>query len=95
MDGLHRMIVSGRNCELSRTALQDAAGVAQPEPGMEIYTAYLHARHAGEYLLKAHTLRARDRDAADHCHTEAMHYIDQLAETLGLELVPRTDVVTR
>lgn len=95
MDGLHRIVVSGKNRDLSHTAVQDAATRTAPEPGMEIYMAYLHGRHAGEWLLKAHTLRDRDKVASDHYHTLAMCELDKLAEALGLELVPRTDVVTR
>ena len=48
-----------------------------------------------ESLLRSHTLRRRDKDAADHHHTEAMNYLDQLVEALGMELVPREDVRTR
>lgn len=93
MDGLHRIVVAGKNRDLSYTAMQDT--VRAPDPGMELYTAYIHSRQAGESLLKAHVLRERDKIAADHHHTRAMEQLDLLADALGLDLVPRADVVTR
>lgn len=95
MDGLHRIVVSGRNSDISRTAFQDAAMKSKIEDGMELYAAYIHSRQAGECLLRAHTLRLRDKAASDFHHTEAMRELDRLAEALGLELVPRQDVVMR
>lgn len=95
MDGLHRIVVSGRNNVISPTAFQDTAASHRPEPGMEIYMAYLHGRQAGEWLLKAHTLRERDKRACDHYHRMAMGELDKLAEALGLDLVPRGEAVTR
>ena len=96
MDGMHRILIAGKNGSLSRTAAQDtAAGSNQPpDEGMEFYMAYLYSRQAGEEFLKAHMLHRRDRIAADFHHVNAMEQMDKLAETLGLEIVARKNVVT-
>lgn len=68
---------------------------AAPVPGMELYTAYIHARTAAEYLHKAHVLRDYDKDTSEFWHTEAMKQLDLLTEAMELELVPREEVKTR
>ena len=93
MDGMHRILIAGRNGSLSRTAAQDAAGSTPPsDEGMDLYMAYLYTRQAGEAFLKAHMLRERDRHVSDLHHVNAMEQMDKLAETLGLELVARQNV---
>ena len=91
---MNRMIIKGLNGTVSPRPFQDAAVYSQSEPGMELYTARLHAEKAGEYLLLAHHDKANGR-ASDFYHRAAMEQLDKLAETLGLELVPREDLVTR
>ena len=94
MDGLHRMVVSGRNNVVSPTAFQDAAAAVKPEPGMELYSAKIFATKAAEYLLLAHHDR-KSGDTSEFYHQRAMEQLDHLAEVLGLELVARENVVTR
>lgn len=96
MDGLHRIVVSGKNRDLSPTAVQDAAECTQPDRDMELYSAMIRARMAAEYLLTTHVHRRNGNVAgADLYHTMAMKKLDEMAGFLGLDLVPREDVVTR
>ena len=93
MDGMHRILVAGRNSSMSHTAAQDTAGSTPPgDEGMDLYMAYLYTRQAGEAFLTAHMMRDRDRHVSDLHHVNAMEQMDKLAETLGLELVARQNV---
>ena len=42
MDGMHRILVAGRNSSMSHTAAQDTAGSTPPgDEGMDLYMALL------------------------------------------------------
>lgn len=88
---MNRMVITGRNDELGMTPFQEKAF----EADMFLYTAYIHARQAGEALLRAHTLRKSNAEMTDVWHTEAMKELDKLATALGVELVPRGESITR
>ena len=61
----------------------------------DLFVCHLHANNAACQLLQAHAmLKHSGRSALAH-RNQAMKELDKVAEMLGLELVPRVDVVTR
>lgn len=92
----NRVVITGKNRAISPTAFQDAANVAQSEPGMEFYMAFIHARQACEYLLFAHAARkASDAGGESFNHVRASRELDKAASILGRALVDRENVVVR
>lgn len=59
---------------------------------MELYTAMLQSRYAGEALLRAHALRSVDKFSSEYYREEAMRHINEMAATLGLEITERKQV---
>lgn len=99
--GVRRIVVAGKNCLLSATPSQDAAKDAErrakavlADAGQELFLGYHHCHHASTLFIRAHALR-NEPAMRDHYHRMAMDELDQLAEALGLDLVPRGEAVTR
>ena len=63
---------------------------------MDIYVGMLHARQAAHHLLITHVERRNGNVVGEELnHRLAMEQLDKMAEALGLDLVPRADVVLR
>lgn len=86
-----RVVVMGKNSELSSTAVQDAATDLQAD---ELFNGAYYTQHAHDLFVQARAVR-HDPHMRDHYHKLAMAELDKLAEALALELVPREDVRTR
>ena len=61
----------------------------------DLFMAHLYANNIALNLLQAHTLLSHSGQAVLKHRNRAMEELDRLVEMFGLELVPRTDVVTR
>lgn len=61
----------------------------------DLFMAHLYANNVSLNLLQAHSLLHHSGQAVLRHRNRAMEELDKLAEMLGLELVPRTEVVTR
>ena len=61
----------------------------------DLFMAHLYANNVSMNLLQAHSMLSHSGQAVLRHRKRAFEELDKLAEMFGLELVPRTDVVTR
>ena len=61
----------------------------------DYFFAYCSVSTAAGHLMAAHAINHHDKSAADRRRELAVEEIDKAAAVFALELVPRTEVVTR